>query len=78
LPVHVTVHEGRSVKQALSLMRQLLGRNARDDRTRRRNWGYTHYEKPGYVRRQEKFFAKVKAKHDEQFHRMTNGEHRGR
>lgn len=43
-----------------------------------RRWGAELYEKPGYVRRQEKFFVKVKAKHDEQFHRMTNGQDRTR
>jgi hypothetical protein len=71
------VHEDRPLKNALSLMRQLLRRNSIDDRLRRRSWGVEFYQKPGYIRRQEKFFAKVKARHDEQFHRMTNGEYRG-
>jgi hypothetical protein len=70
------VHEDRPLKEALSLMRQLLRRNAIDDRIRLRRWGAELYEKSGYVRRQEKFSAKVKAKHEEQFHRMTNGQYR--
>ncbi|MCE9566817.1 MAG: 30S ribosomal protein S21 [Planctomycetes bacterium] len=76
MPIRVVVHEDRPLKQALAILREQIRRQTIDDRIRRRRWGTEHYEKPGYVRRQEKFFAKVKAKHDEQFHRITGGQYR--
>lgn len=65
------VHEDRPLRNALAILKEQIRRQAIDDRIRRRRWGVEHHQKPGYVRRQEKFFAKVKAKHDEQFYRLT-------
>ncbi|MBA4191132.1 MAG: hypothetical protein C0467_24375 [Planctomycetaceae bacterium] len=72
------VHQDRPLKEALAILREQIRRQTIDDRIRLRRWGAELYEKPGYVRRQEEFFAKVKTKHDEQCHRMTNGQYRTR
>jgi hypothetical protein len=79
LPIRVVIHEYRPLKQAFKVLNEQtfkvlneqIRRQAIDDRIRYRRWGIEHYQKPGYVRRQEKFFAKVLAKKAEWYRRAT-------
>jgi len=62
LKFRVIVFEGESAQSAYRRLQKKLRREAFRDRRRRRSWGVEFYRKPGYVRRQKEFFAKVVAK----------------
>jgi ribosomal protein S21 len=62
----VVVREGESVETALRRMRKHLQRECIDDRFRRRWWRVEYYQKPGYRRWQQKFFAKAVGRHKQQ------------
>lgn len=57
--IRVVVDKGQSVQVAVRKLKQKIQWEAIDDRVRRRRWGDEHFQKPGYVRRRQKFFAKV-------------------
>ena len=61
MPTRIDLFPVETVPHAIRRLKKTLQRECIDDRIRRRMWGWEHYQKTGYVRRQEKFFAKVKA-----------------
>lgn len=62
MPTRIDLFPGETVPHAIRRLKKTLQRERIDDRIRRRMWGWEHSQKPGYVRRQEKFFAKVKGR----------------
>lgn len=70
LSIRVVGHQDRTVQEALRLLREQLRNQAVNDRTRRR-WGADFHENPGYVRRQQKFFAKARARKCEMWLTVT-------
>ena len=67
LGLKVVLKEGESVEQALRRLKFLLNRKRRYTDFR------PHYVKPGYRRRQQEFFAKVKARDRERLRRCIDG-----
>jgi ribosomal protein S21 len=66
----VVVREGEPVEVAIRKLRRLLRGESISDRFRRRWWRVEWYQKPGYRRRQRKFFAKVVARKGEQLRQL--------
>lgn len=71
MSIRVLVHQDRTVQEALRLLRKQLRNQAIDDRIRRRWWGADYHQKPGYVRRQQKFFARARARKCEMWLKVT-------
>ena len=62
--------EGESAKAAFRRLARVIRRECIEDRIRRRWWGNEYHLKPGYVRRQQKFFAKVNARSKQEITQM--------
>jgi hypothetical protein len=59
VPTRIDLFPGETVPHAIRRLKKIIWRECIDDRNRRQLWGTSYYQKPGYVRRQEKFFAMV-------------------